>query len=66
MNRHMQSMQPTEPAPAQAPSPPCWQSDRRSDRNAGARADGELERRSGVDNRRQPRMPAPRRPIYPD
>lgn len=61
MNRHLQLLELTL---AQPPSAQRWQSDRRSGRNAGPRADH--ERRSGVDNRRQPRMPAARRPIYPD
>lgn len=63
MNRHMQLIELTL---AQPPSPPRWQSDRRSGANAGPRDPEAGERRSGVDNRRQPRMPRGQRPIYPD
>jgi hypothetical protein len=41
-----------------------WQPDRRTGNQIGGPLDG--ERRSGVDKRRQPRMPAGERPIYPD
>lgn len=61
MDRHLHLIEQTLALPA---SRPRWQSDRRSGRNAGPRADN--ERRSGVDNRRQPRLPPGQRPIYPD
>ena len=61
--------QPPAQSPAQqtlghSPPPQRWQPDRRATRQGSSRP--ALDRRSGVDKRRQPRMPQQSRQIYPD